>query len=145
MRAPRETVREPSEALPLLHLLDESDQFVDHRLELFAAPLHGTDLVTHAREHVVHLGRCVQLVLFGAAVTVPLFHMDSPRDLSRADALTERKYAVRIVLKRRYVIAAHGDFACDEDRRECLFHVSQTSRMDRRITVATLTLSSKCK
>ena len=121
--APRETVREPSKALPLLHLLHESGQFVDHRLKLFAAPLHRTDLVTHAHEHVVHLGRCVRRVLFGTAVTVPLFHMDSPRDFSRADALTEREYAVRIVLERRYVIAAHGDFACDEDRRECLFHV----------------------
>ena len=96
--APRETVREPSEALPLLHLLHESGQFVDHLLELFATPLHRTDLVTHAHEHVVHLGRCVRRVLFGAAVTVPLFHMDSPRDFTRADALTEREYAVRIVL-----------------------------------------------
>jgi hypothetical protein len=123
--APRETVCEPSEALLLLHLIHESDQFVDHLLELFAAPLHGTDLVTHAHEHIVHLGRGVRRVLFGAMVLVPLFYVDSPRDFSGANALTKSEYAVRIVLKRRYVIAAHGDFACDEDRRESLFDVKR--------------------
>jgi hypothetical protein len=121
--APRETVCEPSEALHLLHLIYESDQFIDHLLELLAAPLHGTNLVTHAHKHVVHLGRGVRRILFGATVLVPFIHVNPPRDFSRADALTEREYAVRIVLKRRYVIAAHGDFACDEDRRECLFGI----------------------
>ncbi len=120
----RETVREPPDVLPLLHLIHEADQLVDHLLEILAAPLHGANLVTNPHEHVVHLRRGVRRVLLGATVTVPLLHMDSPRDFSRADALTEREYAVHIVLKRRYVIAAHGDFARDEDRRECLFNVN---------------------
>jgi hypothetical protein len=118
--APRETVREPADALPRLHFVHEADQLVDHLLEILAAPFHSANLVTHAQEHFVHLRRGVLRVLFGVTVSVPFLHMDSPRDFSRADALTEREYAVRIVVKRRYVVAAHGDFACDEDRRECL-------------------------
>ena len=121
--APCETVRKPSYALPLLHLIHETDQLVDHLLEILAAPFHGVNLVTNAHEHVIHLRWCVRRVLFSATVTMPFLHMDSPRDFSRADALTEREYAVRIVLKWRYVIAAHGDFACDEDRRERLVYV----------------------
>lgn len=121
---PRETICEPSDALPLLHLIHEADQLVDHLFEILAAPFHGADLVTNPREHIVHLGRGVRRVLFGARVTVPLLHVDSPRDFSRADALTEREYTVRIVLKRRYVIAAHGDFARDKDRRERLVYVN---------------------
>jgi len=121
---PRETVCKPPEAFRLLHLIYEACQLVDHLPEIFAAPFHSANLVTHAREHVVHLRRGVRVVLFGATVTVPFLHVDSPRDFSRADALAEREYAVCIVLERRYVIAAHGDFTCDEDRRECLVDVS---------------------
>ena len=119
--APRKTVRKPSDALPLLHFVHEADQLVDHLLELLAATFHGANLVTNAHEHVVHLRPGVRRVLFGGTVTVPLLHVDFPRNFSRTNALTEREYAVHIVLERRYVIATHGDFASDEDRRECLF------------------------
>ena len=119
-RAPRETICEASKTLHLLHLIHETGQLVHHLLELFTAPLHGSNLVTHPHEHVFHLSRSIRRVLFGATVPVPLFHVDSPRDFAGTDMLAEREYAVHIVLDRRYVIAAHGDFTCDKDRRECL-------------------------
>ena len=118
--APRETICEPSETLHFLHLIHETGQLVHHLLELFTAPLHGSNLVTHPHEHVFHLSRGIRRVLFGAAVPVPLLHVDSPRDFSGTDTLAEREYAVHIVLNRRYVIAAHGNFTCDKDRRQCL-------------------------
>jgi hypothetical protein len=117
---PRETIRKPSDALPLLHFIYEADQLVDHLLEILAAPYQGVHFVTNASEHVVHLRRGVLRVLFGMTVSVPFLHMDFPRNFSSADALTEPEYTVHVVLERRYVIAAHGDFACDEDRRERL-------------------------
>lgn len=105
----------------LLHASHHSDQLVHHRLELFAAALHPTDFVTHLCEHVIHLGLCVVHFLnFEAHVYVPLFEVDSSRDLARTDALTECKDALDVTLERRHLVTLRCNFARHQDRRECL-------------------------
>lgn len=79
--------------------------------------------------------------LFGAMVMVPLFYVDSPGDFSGPVALTEHGYAVHIVLKQRYAIAAHGDFTCDEDQFICL----ASNLWNGSLHIATLTFISKSR
>ena len=105
----------------LLHASHHSDQLVHHRLELFTAPVHPVDLVTHLCEHVVHLGLCVaRFLVSDAHVYVPLFEVDPSRDLAVADALAECEDAVDVTLQRRHVVALRRDFARHQDCRECL-------------------------
>jgi hypothetical protein len=80
------------------HLFHHPDQLVHHPLELRAASLHPANLVADPREHVLHLRRRVYGLVFGAHISVPVFQVDSPRDLARADALAECVDAVRVVL-----------------------------------------------
>lgn len=113
--------RSLSQSLNLLHASHHLDQLVDHQFELFTAPLHPTDLVTHLCEHVVHLGlRVVHFPVFDAHVYLPFFEVDPSRDLTVADALAECEDAVDVTLQRRHVVALRRDFARHQDRRECL-------------------------
>lgn len=74
----------------LLHASHHTDQLVDHQLELFTAPLHPGDLITHPFEHVVHLGLFVVFFLvLDTHVYVPFMEVKTSRDLTGTDALAE--------------------------------------------------------
>jgi hypothetical protein len=109
----------------ILHASHHPDQLVHHRLELFAAPLHPTDLVPHICEHFVHIG--LRVGYFPVSVThvyvpflVPFLEVDPSCDLAGTDAFAECEDALDVTLQRRHFVALRRDFACHQDRRECL-------------------------